>query len=244
MADLGFWDIHTHILPGMDDGCRDVGESISVLEEEIHQCCEGIIATPHYYADDEPVDSFLERREAAFKKLQEAVTEHIPSWSDRILLGAEVAYHESLMTSREIKKLCLGASDYILVEMPFREWSDKELKNIRLLRNYHGLRPIIAHLERYRKFVSKKRIDELINQDVIIQINAGMFEGIINKTVGIKWLREGKAHVIASDTHNRIKRPPNIQSARTQILGKDEKVWEMSRKTSERIWVEANGGTR
>ena len=66
-------DFHTHILPGMDDGSRDVHESLQVLTLEDEQGVQEILLTPHFYAHIDKVSSFLERREHSFRKLTKAL---------------------------------------------------------------------------------------------------------------------------------------------------------------------------
>ena len=65
-------DFHTHILPGMDDGSRDVHESIQALTLEDEQGVQEILLTPHFYAHIDKVSSFLERREALFSEINES----------------------------------------------------------------------------------------------------------------------------------------------------------------------------
>ena len=81
-------DFHTHILPGIDDGSKDVEMSLAMLAAEKDQKVDKIIATPHFYAKQDSVQKFLERRRASYERLMHAYsrdTEQIP-----ILLGAEV----------------------------------------------------------------------------------------------------------------------------------------------------------
>ena len=81
-------DWHTHILPEMDDGSQDVAESISMINMLVSQGINTVIATPHFYANDETVDSFLERR----KKALELLMAELPEGPPEIKLGAEVRY--------------------------------------------------------------------------------------------------------------------------------------------------------
>ena len=62
-------DWHSHILPEMDDGSKDVSESLLMLDSLRDQGIESVVATPHFYANDEPVETFLERQKASFDLL-------------------------------------------------------------------------------------------------------------------------------------------------------------------------------
>ena len=64
-------DWHSHILPAMDDGSKDVAESISMLGMQTSQGVGTVIATPHFYANDETVAAFLKRRAEASEALKE-----------------------------------------------------------------------------------------------------------------------------------------------------------------------------
>ena len=81
-------DWHTHVLPGMDDGSRNVAESVSILEAQMLQGVNTVIATPHFYANDESLESFLDRRNKSFEQLKNELRETSPN----ILLGSEVRY--------------------------------------------------------------------------------------------------------------------------------------------------------
>ena len=85
-------DWHSHILPGIDDGSRNVEESISLLNSQMAQGVKVAIATPHFYANDESVESFVDKRSKAFELLKAEV----PETSLEIRLGAEVKYYEGI----------------------------------------------------------------------------------------------------------------------------------------------------
>lgn len=70
----GICDLHCHVFPGMDDGCRSVEEAIRVMEESTRQGVGVMMATPHYYPG-ETVESFLSRRHAAYSQLNEKIKE-------------------------------------------------------------------------------------------------------------------------------------------------------------------------
>ena len=82
-------DWHSHILPAMDDGSRCVEESIEMLDLLAEQGVSCVIATPHFLANEESVDRFLQRRRASYDALMQAVSENHPT----VLCGAEVKYY-------------------------------------------------------------------------------------------------------------------------------------------------------
>ena len=66
------FDFHSHILPGIDDGSKDAETSVNMIAEEIRQGVSGIALTPHFYADTDDPETFLEKRARAFDELREA----------------------------------------------------------------------------------------------------------------------------------------------------------------------------
>lgn len=216
-------DFHTHLLPLIDDGSRNIRESVKMLHSCALQGVTAVVATPHYYAEKEAPYDFLQRREKSWKALKEVLSiEHnYPS----IYLGAEVKVFPGISDIEELQKLDIAGTGYILLEMPFSEWSDRvfrELDKIAL----RGMRPVIAHIERYLKIQKKTdNIERLLHKDFLIQSNAEFFcGGFLDKRRAVRMLTEGKIHLLGSDCHNLSSRPPNMKSAAEIIryrLGED-----------------------
>ena len=208
---LGIYDFHCHVLPGMDDGCRSVEESIQVMEESLKQGVCAIMATPHYYPR-ETVESFIIRRKAAYDRLSEKLNENkirVPMLN----LGAEVAWHNGLIYEERLEELCFGKSDYMLLEMPFTKWSSSVLSDVRKLLNMRNIRVIIAHFERYLKIQDKKMIESLLDMDVMIQMNGEYILGFWTQRKAAKMLRNGVVQLLGSDAHNMVQRLPNLGEA-------------------------------
>ena len=94
-------DIHSHILPKMDDGSSSVEESLNLLRTSAEQGITEIAATPHFYASQYSPQKFLERRAACAARLQEALTPDLP----RVYLGAEVCYFDGVSRIDELEAL-------------------------------------------------------------------------------------------------------------------------------------------
>ncbi|MBR1629024.1 MAG: capsular polysaccharide biosynthesis protein, partial [Lachnospiraceae bacterium] len=80
-------DFHTHVLPGIDDGARDLETSIEMLDKMKKQGVDLVVATPHFYADRMTVDGFLKNREKAFEAVESRRRDGWP----KVMKGAEVA---------------------------------------------------------------------------------------------------------------------------------------------------------
>ncbi|MDD6195380.1 MAG: hypothetical protein PUB12_00525 [[Clostridium] aminophilum] len=211
---LKFYDIHTHVLPGMDDGCQTAEMSLAVLRSEFAQGAAGLVATPHYYPK-EPIRTFLERRAAAGHRLFEAVSAKglAEKYRGRIHLGAEVYYSRALASDPDLELLCVGRSRCMLLEMPFQQWTPRVLDDVEEIIRVRGLRVVIAHLERYVRLTDADSIRRLLDMDVIIQMNAGGFIESSARRRMLRYLREGVMQAIGSDTHNTDRRPPDIGQA-------------------------------
>lgn len=186
-----------------------------MIAEEKRQGVSGIALTPHFYADTDDPETFLEKRARAFEKLREA-TKAITC--PTLIPGAEVHYYRGMSRSENLRKLCLGESNYILVELPFRRWQQYIVDDVKDIGNNLGLNVIIAHFERYldqdRKLV--KQITE--DEDLIIQSNAEFFLEK-DRRKALRYLKDGTIDILGSDCHNTDSRRPNLKDA-MDLIGK------------------------
>lgn len=204
------FDLHTHILPRMDDGCRDSDEAIATLRECAAQGVAGIVATPHYMPGRD-ISGFIEKRRRSFETLMGALPgdEVFPD----IRLGAEVAYCENLRYEEDIEKLCFSGSRYILFELPFEKWSSHVLDDIEYISGTRGLMPIIAHAERYIGFQDKRNVDRLFSSGFIIQMNAEYVTCPYTARAARRIIKRKGVHLLCSDCHRPHSRPQNLRMA-------------------------------
>lgn len=211
MDHYGFCDIHSHFLPGMDDGSPDAETSLRMLRRSRELGVTAMFATPHYYPV-ETVEAFLERRnasEAALRQAQHSQEGAYPQW----LVGAEVAYRPGIGYAEGIEQLCLGNSRFLLLELPFDKWGRGVLRDVRNLCSTRNIVPILAHLERYMQFQDERILRELMDQDVLVQYNCTVFTRWRRRGGAARDLTAGWAHLIGSDCHNMDSRPPNMDVA-------------------------------
>lgn len=214
-------DIHTHILPGMDDGAPDVETSMAMLRMEAEQGVETVVLTPHFYRDRERPEHFLDRRRKSAAKLAEVLSALPEGERDklpRILMGAEVAWAPNLPDLVELSQFCMGRSRCFLLELPFSPWDDSMIHQIYGLMGRTGLTPVIAHLERYLRIQSPEMLGEVLALGVPVQVSAEELLRPFSK--GMKLLRQGQAQLVASDCHNTGKRPPNLGQGMEQVRRK------------------------
>lgn len=203
-------DFHSHILPGIDDGARDVETSLKMLSVCRDTGIETVLMTPHCHPmSQEKVDSFIENRDDAFELLSSTLKKQ-KSKFPKIIPASEVRIYNGLHKLSGIDKLCIKDTNYILLEMPYEVWKDYAFEEI-----YHltrlGFRPIMAHLDRFLD--QEKYFGEFFSLDVQVQINSSAFiESGIRKKM-IKLFEHGHIQVLGSDTHNLSNRTPNVETA-------------------------------
>ena len=147
-------DFHCHILPEMDDGAKSPIESVQMLEILYRQNVTGCILTPHFYLEENSVEQFLKRREKSYAKLNSYIgnRQDLPEMVE----GAEVYFCHRLYQVSQIEKLKIGASNYILIELPYYTKIKRAIiDEIKLFQDYTGLSVILAHIERYLNNMTK-----------------------------------------------------------------------------------------
>ncbi len=236
-------DLHCHVLPAMDDGCKTCKESAGLMMESYRQGIYGIVATPHYYPK-ESVVQFLQRRLDAYETLM-AYTRQRGLKVPALCLGAEVAYRSGIAQEPLLDKLCYGKSEYLLLELPFAKWPSSLLTELQEIILVRGLKPVIAHLERYMHYQDRKTLAELFHMDVMIQMNAEYFLDHRTQGKARKLIANGTVQVLGSDSHNLDSRPPNLGPGIAQMVkkGLEDDVQEI-RQNQIKIFIAAARGGR
>ena len=209
-------DLHTHILPGMDDGAKTVEDSLAMLRMEYDQGVDTVVLTPHFYRDRENPKHFLHRRRESAMVLARRVLELPEQERSRLpqmLLGAEVAWWPGLGDWEELPELCIGETKNMLIELPFAPWNDRMIHQLYEFFGGTGITPVIAHLERYLKIQRPEHIREVLELGVPVQVSAEILLHPMVRGGAMKLLRQNQAHLVASDCHDCTKRPPNVAAA-------------------------------
>lgn len=193
----------------MDDGSRDTAESISMINMLSMQGIGTVIATPHFYANDETVDSFLERRKSAFERL----TAELPEGSPEILLGAEVRYYQGINRMADLKALRIEGTKLLLLEMPMSSWTEYMVRELIEMSGRSSIKVILAHVERYMALQKQSVWNRLLESGILMQVNASFFTSFASKRKALLLLKEGDVHFIGSDCHDLKSRPPQIGKA-------------------------------
>ncbi len=199
-------DLHTHLLPGIDDGAATATETYQLIESLRKQSVTAAACTPHYNPAEISLTEFLENRTRSLNSLKEAKI--------RLLTGSEVALNEYLFHYPDLSPLCIGTTRYILIELPFdRSFKAEVFVWLERLLNYYNVVPIIAHIEKYPAAKRKRTIHKLKKLGCVIQMNASSIVQKKTRKRALSLVKNGFIEVIASDCHNLTKRPPELGAA-------------------------------
>lgn len=213
-------DFHTHILPAIDDGSKDIDMTEQMLRIEKEQGVSHIYATPHFYAHRRSIDSFLERRSRALAKLRA-----LPGYGDSlpaVTPGAEVYYFSGMGKATQLDELCIEGTDILLLELPFAQWHSDVIRDIEDIMHKRGLRIVLAHLERYAAFQKDSYVwDSIVDMPLTIQLNCedfidsgSLFRRNHRHKLSFDLLASHDNIIIGSDCHNLTDRRPNLAEAR------------------------------
>ncbi len=205
MEKIKLIDIHTHIIPNVDDGSSSTKESIEMLKAFIEQGVTDVIITPHVNSNATTASWKTQ------KEKYKALKQQIKDLNINTYLGAELRYRAHL--DMEYEKYKIENTNYILLEFSwFTE--DPVYEIIEEVQSF-GLIPIIAHVERY-SYLEHNDYFKLKEMGVLLQVNTGAIIGTDRES----WrdnasflIKEKLVDFIASDAHNMGRRPPNIKEA-------------------------------
>ena len=206
-------DFHSHILPGIDDGSKSPEMTRQMLRASAKQGVDLVVATPHFYARQDDPDHFLSKRAAAYDRLKEVWRPGMPE----VICGAEVAFFSGMSHADRLKELCIQGTELMLLEMPFREWNDRILREVESVCRL-GITPIIAHIERFYDYQKdKKLIPALLELPVYVQVNAECLLSWPGRRKAIPLFKKGYAQLLGSDAHNMDQRAPNLRAGRAVL---------------------------
>ncbi len=200
-------DLHTHILPYIDDGAATYEEAVILTELLRKQNVEVAVCTPHFDPSRITMTDFLEKRASSMSLMKES--------DIRLLSGSETALNDYLFHYMDLSPLCVENTNYLLLELPYKKkWENDLFYKIEHLIDYYGVIPIIAHIERYQAIKkSNKLIKKLIDIGCIIQVNADSIVDKKTRARAFQYMKKGYIDVLASDCHNTKQRMPKIAEA-------------------------------
>lgn len=221
---MEFVDIHCHALFRVDDGAKNEEMMKNMLRAAYEDGTRYLCFTPHFkiheFDDENEVIEQKKRLDRRFKVALTYAEENLPDF--KLFLGNEVMYHNGADESLYTKKCnFLGDSSFALIEFSPNS-SGFEIENavIRLLRK--GIRPVIAHVERYSAFVKDlELISSLHESGALLQVNAGSITEFKHGKTARFLKRIFKKHlvdIVASDAHDDSDFPPCLSNAYSSIV--------------------------
>ena len=213
------YDIHTHIIPYVDDGSSSLEESINMIKHEIDIGVTDIICTPHhiFHRYETTVEVIKER----FNFLKEEVEKlNLPI---KLYLGQEICYthrEDIISMLKNGTLLTLNNTNRVLLEFSFTR-EPEDILDVIYNFNINGYEVIIAHVERY-EWMTLDKVVALRNEGALIQINSNSILGLTSwaeKRFVKKLLKKGLVDYVASDTHSF--RPSTLDKSFKKIKNPD-----------------------
>ena len=194
-------DIHSHLIPGIDDGAKDMEDAISLIEQLIRFGYRNIITTPHIYKEIYPNTSqiILEGE----KKVQEELRKR--NIDVHFKAAAEYFLDEHFMNLLKAKDILTWGQNYLLFELSF----DSEpyyFKTATFEMQLAGYQPVLAHPERYLYWHEKfSNYENAVEKDIYLQLNINSLSGQYGpmvKKMSERLIDEGLVSFLGTDTHH------------------------------------------
>ena len=222
------YDLHAHILPCADHGSPNADTAREQMKLLFELSVTHAVATPHFYADADSVESFLSRRALGADALLSCKADKAPT----VYLGAEVLASEGIDHMEGLDRLCISGTNILLLEMPFFKWNDSLVRTVRRL-CHSSLRVMLAHVDRY----PPDEVEKLFDMGAIGQINTSAFLGFCSCKRYRAWIQAGAVQALGTDLHL-----PADFNKRTVARAKrkiGEVLWNQLSKTSAELLLNA-----
>lgn len=212
-------DIHSHILPGVDDGAEDMSEALEMARMAVRCGVTDLAATPHFRGDSfDPERLALVHRR--FRRLKNALEqEKIPL---KLHLGAEVLCSERTVELAWAERLpTMGDSRYVLCEF-YANTSGFRMDEILSGITEAGYHPVVAHPERYEAVQKDPRWAlRWFQRGYVIQLDKGSVLGSFGAAPrdAARWLLDrGLVHILSGDAHSAIRRTTDLSALEEWLL--------------------------
>ena len=217
---IGFVDLHTHILPGVDDGAKELPVALAMLQSAWEQGTAAVVLTPHYRGAFR--DNLRTKLEPRYRQLLQEAEKTCPGLE--LYLGCEVSYELDISEKLDQGSvLSMNGSRYVLLEFPEGVYRSRVMDGVLELLNF-GYIPILAHVERYEVFYREPGlVRELVELGALVQLNADSVLGKMGfgtKRFCHRLMRQRLVHFISSDAHSPEGRPPELRQCFEKLAKK------------------------
>lgn len=205
-------DLHSHILPGLDDGPATMEGAVEMARAAERAGVRTLVATPHI-RDDYPFP--LELIGERLAEVEAAVSD--AGVELQLLSGGEVAVSKvGQLDDSTLASLCLGEGNYLLVESPHTQ-APALLESVLFDLQVRGFRPVLAHPERSLSFLHDRvRLERLVDRGIVCSVTALSMAGVFGakvQTFTTRLFEAGLVHNVASDAHDATRRVPGFPRA-------------------------------
>ncbi len=192
-------DLHCHILPGLDDGSRDLEDSVTMARQAESDGIAKVCATPHIRHDHEVrIEELADRVAAVNARLREE------GIAVEVLSGGEVAETAvEALSDEELGRVALGDGAWVLLEPAPGPLSDSLVRRVDHLAE-RGHRTLLAHPERHLSADMFERMAALVAAGALIQATADFFLREEMETGMLTMAEAGLVHVLSSDAHSSL----------------------------------------
>jgi protein-tyrosine phosphatase len=218
-------DLHSHILPGLDDGARDLDDALAIARSAVADGITVVAATPHVRED---FPTTADAMEQGVRQLQGLLDRERIGL--RVLPGGEISLEQlDRLSQDELRRFGLaGNSRYLLVETPYVEWT-MPLDDIVARLAPLGMTPVIAHPERNGAVQSDNaKVVDLVRSGALIQVTAASLDGRLGsrtRACARKLVELGLVHMIGSDAHAAGVREIGLSTARGAVRDAELAHW-------------------
>ncbi|MGX7075320.1 tyrosine-protein phosphatase [Globicatella sanguinis] len=212
-------DIHSHLLPGVDDGAKDIENSIELAQVAVSEGVEHLILTPHHYNNQ-----YVNHKYDVIK-----ATEELQRIYDRAGINLKVYPSQEIRIHHDLLDNILYKDDYLsldargkyyLIEMPTKSVPDYALDLLKEMIQ-QGMVPVIAHPERNHAFAKDIRLlYQFIEAGCLSQVTSHSYIGFYGeklRKISQEMIEHNLIHIISSDAHHLEYRPFNMQKAYEQV---------------------------
>ena len=194
-------DVHSHVLPAIDDGARSLSHSCELLSAMAARGVKCLALTPHYDAALAPMDEFVRERAKAFARLAETPE----AQGMTLTLGAEFYLNDTIFNYEDITPLCYEGTKLVLTELEFGDTFTRTAQK-RLLRfaEAFGVTPVLAHVDRYPFFRDLRLLEELWEMGCLFQWNLSSCLGFFGRRRFFRAFDRGLVHFLGGDVHRAL----------------------------------------
>lgn len=227
-------DLHSHLIWDIDDGSKSKEMTINMLRQAAEGGTKKLVLTPHYLSGyyEVPITEVREKaKEISLLTKEEGL-------DIEVYCGQEVYFTENMLEYFENELIgTINESRYMLIEFNMRNFSVKEVIDILYEIQLKGIVPVIAHPERYHRFIKNPSlINEFIKEGFLFQLNTGSITGDFGKEVkktAEVFLKNKIYSFFGSDAHRDEKRNPNMSIGVESLKAMDNSYFSYLRASGE-----------